>query len=86
MKTLKKKVAQTFIEMYNFDWKTSVSSKALSTLAKAKYNKTQLLPLVEDVVTLNTYIERSLQKPWSDEFCGEFNKLCLVNVILLNMK
>lgn len=85
----RKRISQTFVEMYNCDWKTSISSKALASLTASKYNKTQLLPLVEDVVKMNAYLQKKaeeIRKSWSNERCGEFTKLCLAQIILFNRK
>jgi hypothetical protein len=82
-------LASNFLKMYSCDWKTSIASKALASLAKAKYNKTQLLPLVEDVVKMNNFISDRAEKvrnSWTVNSYAEFAKLCLAQVILFNRK
>ena len=49
----KKRISQTFVEMYNCDWKTSISAKALASLSSLKYNKTQLLLLASSCLNKN---------------------------------
>ena len=85
----KKRISQTFVEMYNCDWKTSISAKALASLSSLKYNKTQLLPLVEDVVKMNDFLQKKAEvmiNSWSDDCCAEFTKICLAQIILFNRK
>lgn len=85
----KKRISQTFVEMYNCDWKTSISAKALASLSSLKYNKTQLLPLVEDVVKMNDFLQKKAEvmiNSWSDDCCAEFTKMCLAQIILFNRK
>lgn len=57
-----KQIADTFLQLYSCDWKTSISAKALNSLSQRKFNKTQLLPLVEDVVKMNSYLNKRAEE------------------------
>lgn len=84
-----KQIADTFLQLYSCDWKTSISAKALNSLSQRKFNKTQLLPLVEDVVKMNSYLNKraeEIKKNWTEESYAEFAKICLAQVILFNRK
>lgn len=84
-----KQIADTFLQLYGCDWKTSISAKALNSLSQRKFNKTQLLPLVEDVVKMNSYLNKraeEIKKNWTEESYAEFAKICLAQVILFNRK
>ena len=60
----KKKAAKTLIVLYECNWEESVSAKALFTLEQKRYNKPQLLPIVQDVVKLDQFLK------------GEAKRLC----------
>lgn len=85
-------VAQTFLEMYALKWTKAIGSIAYSSLEENKYNKPQLLPLVEDVTQLNKYLNmeaRSLCDNIKDnpqEYYPALAKVCLAQVILFNRK
>ncbi|CAG2216795.1 unnamed protein product [Mytilus edulis] len=84
-------VADTFLKMYKIAWMVEISSKALATLEKIRYNKTQLLPLVEDVVTLSNYLKLISEKIKKSGICNqkqhvEFSKMCLAEIILFNRR
>ncbi|VDI02818.1 Hypothetical predicted protein [Mytilus galloprovincialis] len=84
-------VADNFFKMYKIVWMVEISSKALATLEKMKYNKTQLLPLVEDVVTLSNYLKLISEKIKKSGICNqeqyvELSKMCLAEIILFNRR
>ncbi|XP_046583111.1 uncharacterized protein LOC124290450 [Haliotis rubra] len=84
-----KRKATDFLELYKDEWTERVSVHAHGTLSTAKYNRPQMLPLVEDVVLLHKYLEKAseLCKDWDDESRYlEFGKICLCQIILCNRK
>ncbi|KAK4879868.1 hypothetical protein RN001_008014 [Aquatica leii] len=53
---------QGFLEIMNLEWKNKVSSNALKTLRHRKFNCTQLLPITQDIITLNSYLDAFIQE------------------------
>ncbi|KAJ8929546.1 hypothetical protein NQ314_017745, partial [Rhamnusium bicolor] len=53
---------KSFLHLMELEWSTRISSNALSTLYKRKFNATQLLPLTSDLVKLSKYIDTNLLK------------------------
>lgn len=47
----------SFLSVFDIEWSTRVSSSALSTLSLRKMNSVDLLPISEDLVKLNKFIE-----------------------------
>ncbi|XP_046567970.1 uncharacterized protein LOC124276367 [Haliotis rubra] len=82
-----KKKATDFLEIYKDEWTERVSVHAHGTLSTAKYNRPQMLPLVEDVVCLHKYLDKApeISKDWDTESRYlEFGKICLCQIILFN--
>lgn len=82
---------ERFTQLYQTEWSDNISSKALSTLETNKYNKPQLLPLVEDVVKLHNMLEkkaRTLVETLVKDptVYAELAKVMLTMVILFNRK
>ena len=50
--------AKLFLDLFKDEWEDIIYSLALESLSTAKYNTVQLLPLVEDVAKLFTYIKQ----------------------------
>ena len=87
----KVKLADDFLSMYEKGWHRSISAKALATLEKMKYNKCQILPLVEDVVLLNNHLTEKAEEYRNHSTItpgdyAEFAKICLAQIILFNRK
>lgn len=67
-------------------------SRAHATLSNAKFNKQQLLPLLEDIVLLHKYInEKTVETMNSDsltvkEIYRQLTEVCLTGLILFNRK
>ena len=59
--TLKRK-STDFIELYQNDWSTYISSNALATLEQRKWNKPKRLPLAEDLKTVNVHLKSLAEK------------------------
>ncbi|KAL4704231.1 hypothetical protein ACJJTC_016249 [Scirpophaga incertulas] len=54
--TLKREMAQNFIKLCENEWSTNISTGALTTLYRNKWNMPDRLPLAEDVKLLNKYL------------------------------
>lgn len=50
----------SFLEIMDLEWSIKISSSALSTLIKRKMNVTELLPLTDDLVRLNKFLNENL--------------------------
>lgn len=86
---LKYQISNTFLTMYDCERKTSISAKALVSLAVSIYNKVQLLFLVEDVVKINNYLHQraeEIRNSRTSECYLEFTKICLAQIIISNRK
>lgn len=82
------KIADTLVSLYENDWTDIISSQALSSLHEKKYNKPMLIPLVEDVKKLNTYLDTEakrvcLQVKDNPHLYAELAQICLAQVICL---
>ncbi|KAJ8313890.1 hypothetical protein KUTeg_008451, partial [Tegillarca granosa] len=82
-----------FLDMYKDEYVERVSSVARESLSTAKFNKIQLLPIVEDVAKLSKYmeseIERIIQDVSDSDKLYSYTRLCkivLAQVILFNRK
>lgn len=88
----KQEVTETFLNLYRLGWAKAISSKAQSSIQDNKYNKPQLLPLVEDVVRLNKALEKKAIdlciaiKENAYENYAELSKVTLAQIILFNRK
>lgn len=87
----KRKVAEDFALLYQIEWNERISGQALATLDTNSYNKPKLLPLVEDVAKLHSYLSvqaNSLTKViQSDPKCySDLAEVCLAKIILFNRK
>ncbi|KAJ8929724.1 hypothetical protein NQ314_017560 [Rhamnusium bicolor] len=89
------KELRSFIDIMELEWKVKVSSNALHTLYKRKFNGEQLLPLTSDLMKLNIYLENEM-KACKDELekCTvptiktwiRFASLILCRIVLFNNK
>ena len=72
-------------KIYQLDWHNAVTQKAHLTLSDAKYNRTELLPFVDDIVKLNKYIDKRSEEILlaADklQYYLEFCWLCLTHLI-----
>ena len=72
-------------------WSETISSHALMTLHTKKFNKPELLPLVEDVTKLSNHlkdkVEDLMKKDFTDpvHYCS-LAKVCLAQVILFRVQ
>lgn len=48
------------------EWAQKISSLALDTLRKRRYNFTELMPLTTDIMKLNSYLEKSIKYAQSE--------------------
>ena len=80
-------VATIFLDLYKLGWRKEISGRALNTLATNKYNCPKVLPIVEDVMKLNKYLEvKGKGLEGSETAYHEFSQLCLAQIILFNRK
>ncbi|CAH1980411.1 unnamed protein product [Acanthoscelides obtectus] len=75
------------------EWASRISSNALNTLYSRKMNKTQLLPITEDLLKLNTFISNSIKmykerlQTFSDSESWKMLAYCLLaRIILFNKR
>lgn len=54
------KQAKSFIKLYTSDWSHQISSRALNTMHKRKYNATRRIPLAKDVQLLYKFLQGKL--------------------------
>jgi hypothetical protein len=84
---------KNFLRLCSSGFKCKISLKAVGTLQKLRYNKTQLLPLAGDLQRLSTFLsekQEELQaalsaKPTVHTF-SELSKVVLVQLILFNKR
>ncbi|KAG7456743.1 hypothetical protein MATL_G00239180 [Megalops atlanticus] len=85
--------AKKFIQLMESKWNSYVSSHALSTLHHAKWNKVDVIPLTEDVVKLQKFLQVSEEKakkeleknPCPDKW-RRLNEVLLAEIILFNRR
>lgn len=85
--------AEQFMRLIELDWSTHVSSNALKTLYRRKWNNPQILPLSEDIKKLHDHlkcleevnkkalINHPSQKSWS-----ELSQITLTQLIIFNRR
>lgn len=56
------KSLENFLYLLKVEWSTRISSNALSTLERRKYNSAELLPLTSDLIKLNNYIDTEIER------------------------
>ncbi|KAJ8316567.1 hypothetical protein KUTeg_005882 [Tegillarca granosa] len=83
--------ANTFLQLYEQDWKDQISSQALASLETKNYNKPKLLPLTKDVVKFDKYLKEEASALCRDieknvDNYSKLAKVCLAQVILFNRK
>lgn len=54
--------AEAFLKLYDLEWNKRISKCALATLSQRKTNAPQLLPLTQDLVTLQSYQLRTMNE------------------------
>lgn len=82
-----------FNDLCSIDWSSKISTRALTTLSKRKWNKPNMLPLSEDVMKaqqyLNTKATDLMKKveanPQATDW-GELSQLALAQVIMFNRR
>ncbi|KAJ8961938.1 hypothetical protein NQ314_005870 [Rhamnusium bicolor] len=84
----------SFKEFIEMGWNIRISSNALSTLYRRKFNSTQLLPITDDLVKLSRYIDNNIVKTKLDvesdnrdnQKWSRLATLCLARIILFNKR
>jgi len=91
--TMTRQSREDFLYLCQQEWTSNVSSAALSTLSSAKLNRPQVLPLTEDIRSLNSYIlserrryQTELRKVVTFENWTGLLKVTVVGVILFNRR
>lgn len=88
------KILLSLKDLIDMEWNIRISSNALSTLHRRKFNTTQLLPVTDDLVKLTRYIDEEIIK-YKLEVEGEKRNnqkwtrlatLCLARIILFNKR
>jgi hypothetical protein len=72
--------AESFIRIFDSEWRFRVSTVALKTLTNEKRNKQDLIPLTEDLVKIKAYLESAITE-LSDRLCAEPNTKNYVNLV-----
>lgn len=86
-----RKEAHDFLWLCDKKWGNDISSQALTTLKKAKWNKMQMLPLTEDLTKLQKYLRTEtlkyrnplLTSPTKSAW-HNFSQLLLTGIIYFN--
>ena len=52
------KNCEHFIDLFEAEWSTKISSRSLASLGSKKQNKVELLPLAEDLIKLKIHLEK----------------------------
>lgn len=81
-------------DLIDMEWNIRISSNALSTLHRRKFNATQLLPITDDLVKLSRHIDNEIIKYKLEVDCVRRNNqkwtrlatLCLARIILFNKR
>ncbi|KAJ8311177.1 hypothetical protein KUTeg_011278 [Tegillarca granosa] len=86
-----RKEMQGFLDMYETEWTERITSKAHSTLNMAKFNRPQLLPLVEDITNLHKYLDNKTTQIKCSNLTDkqkyrDLAEICLTRIILFNRK
>ncbi|XP_014673983.1 PREDICTED: uncharacterized protein LOC106814198 [Priapulus caudatus] len=87
----KRNAATNFLTLYEDDWGDRISAKALSTMDTNRYNSPKLLPLMTDVVKLQTYLQKEAKAAAQElaegtDSYARLAKLCLTQLILFNRR
>lgn len=53
---------KSFIDLMELEWRKKVSAAALRTLSQRKMNSTRILPLTDDIVKLNQYLNTTIKE------------------------
>lgn len=76
-----------FMELQNSLWKERISSSAHGTLHRATFNKPLLLPLVEDVVTFNVFLQNQAAACFGKVECfSSFLNILMAQIIGFNRR
>lgn len=86
--------ADRFLSLYDSEWEHRVSSKALSILHRAKFNKPMYVPLAEEVALMNKYLQQEAKvytrhidaKKDVENSYSNLVEITLAQVILFNRK
>lgn len=81
-------------DLIDMEWNIRISSNALSTLHRRKFNATQLLPITDDLVHLSKYIDDEIIKykleveneKRNNQKWTRLATLCLARIILFNKR
>ena len=89
---------QHFIDLFEAEWSTKISSRSLASLGSKKQNKVELLPLAEDLIKLKIHLEKKIEdlsrllegmeesNPKYVETWQAFSKVTLARIIIFNKR
>lgn len=88
------KAAENFIKLRENEWTVQISTHALRTLNRKKWNKPEILPVVEDLLCLNKYLkakshtcqQRLEEDPTDRATWYELSHVLLAQIILFNRR
>ena len=92
------KNCQHFIDLFEAEWSTKISSRSLASLGSKKQNKVELLPLAEDLIKLKIHLEKKIEdlsrllegmeesNPKYVETWQAFSKVTLARIIIFNKR
>ncbi|XP_062608302.1 uncharacterized protein LOC134270140 [Saccostrea cucullata] len=86
--------ASKFIELYELKWNEEITPHAYRTLEEMRRNRVHLIPLTNDVILLNNYLQNEFQKAYDRLTEEKSNKdawsllceLILAQIILFNRR
>lgn len=84
---------KTFLELMDLEWSSRISSNALSTLHRRVMNKPHSLPLTNDVIKLNEYLDVEINQgiqTLTDSICNsnwsQLSEVTLARLIIFNKR
>lgn len=84
---------EKWLHIYNYDYYHNVGKSALMTIQKSKYGKVQLVPLTQDIIKVNNYIneqinhaEGILKRKFDIEAFTTLNNCLLSQIQIFNRK
>jgi hypothetical protein len=89
----RKKRVEDFLYLCEKEWTSEVSSAAISTLTSAKMNRPQVLPLTDDIMKMNSFLNDEstrlqnimAKSPTSDSW-NALARITLVSTVLFNRR
>ena len=87
------KRAKRFLDLYEADWTTKISSRSLASLGSRKQNKVEYLPLAEDLALLRKHLDEKIESVSKEltqgkksEAWNRLAKATLARIIIFNKR